>query len=208
MSKYSTIFYKVYHWLASIPPKIHWKSKYAISDSAKLDLAQKLASGYYIILTGNRTHLSGIIVSFLSWIKTGKWAKYSHALMNCDNITDASQLDDFKFIEATAKGVNYSTFDDVFQCDYVCLLSPANITNEEWTAVIDALTSEVGIPYDDLFDLADSTHRSCVEVVLNALKAANYALEFKNLDTMINKEGNLVPQMFRDCPDFIVIDEK
>lgn len=203
-SKYATPLYAVYHLLASIPPKIHWRSKTTISDTVKNELATKLASGYYIILTGNKTHLSGIIVSLLSWIKTGKWAKYSHALMNCDNITDPTNRSGFKFVEATSKGVAYSTFDSVFECDTVCLLSPANVTNEEWTAIIDALVDDVGTPYDDLFDLADASRKSCVEVVLDALKEANYKEQFQHLDAMIAAEGNLVPQMYRDCVDFVV----
>lgn len=208
MSKYTTPLYAVYHWLATIPPKIRWSKKHMITAEQKVEIAQKLASGYYIILTGNKTHLSGVLVSFLSWIKTGKWAKYSHALMNCDNITDPNSRDGFKFIEATASGVNYATFDEVFECDNVCLLSPFYIDNKEWTKVIDALTQEIGTPYDDLFDLTDASRKSCVEVVLDALKAANYEKEFAKLDAMIKQEGNLVPQMFRDCPDFQVAIEK
>ena len=208
MSAYNSPLYAIYHWLASIPPKIRWSKNHLVTEEEKIKIAQKLASGYYVILTGNKTHLSGVLVSFLSWMKTGKWAKYSHVLMNCDNITDPNNRDGFKFVEATATGVNYGTFDEIFACDSVCLLTPANVTNEEWTKIIDALTQEIGTPYDDLFDLTDSSHKSCVEVVLDALKAANYTTEFANLDAMIKKTGNLVPQMFRECADFIVEIEK
>ncbi len=208
MSKYSTPLYKVYHWLASIPPKIHWSNKHKITDEDKHHIAQVLASGYYIILTGHSSYLSSVMISFLSWVKTGKWSRYSHALMNCDNIENPDDRHKFKFVEATSIGVAYATFEQVFACDKVCLLSPFNISNSEWTKIIDRLLSQIGQPYDDLFDLADSTRKSCVEVVLDALKAADYHSEFQRLDSMILSEGNLVPQMYRDCSDFYVTFEK
>ena len=208
MSNYSTLLYRAYHWLAQIPPKVTWSSKHLVTDGDKELLAEKLASGYYVILVGNRSHLSSIIVSFLSWIKTGKWAKYNHVLMNCDNIEDPAQRGGFKFVEADVKGVVYTTFDQVFECDYVCLLTPCGIENSEWTSIIDGLIKQIGTPYDDLFDLADSTHVSCVEVVLNALEASGNDKELLSLKLMIAAEGNLIPQMYRDCADFKVEYEK
>ena len=86
----------------------------------------------------------------------------------------------------------------------VCLLTPKTVSNAEWTRVIDALLDQIGRPYDDLFDLADATHVSCVEVVLAALAAADYAKDFANLAEMIKNQGNLVPEMYRDCVDFTV----
>lgn len=206
MSKYLAPWYKFYHWIAMLPGKISWSNKKAITEQDKAELARLLSSGYYIILTGDKSHLSSIVVSLLSWIKTGVWARYSHALMNCDNITDATDTKSFKFMEATSVGVHYSTFDEIFHCDTVCLLTPKNISNEDWTKIIDALLKQKGRPYDDLFDLADSTHVSCVELVLNALEAADY--EFVNLKDLIKQEGNLVPQMYRTCSDFETAYEK
>jgi len=209
-SKYTGWAYDSYHWLASIPPKIHWGKTQMFTASEQDELAQKLASGYYIILTGSRHHLSSVIVSFLSLLTAGKWAKYSHVLMNCDNITDPADRNSFKFVEATSKGVHYSTFNEVFGagCDYVCLLTPKSVDNEEWTKIIDGLLKETGKPYDDLFDLADQSHSSCVEVVLNALKAADYTEDFSNLERIIDQKGNLVPEMYRECADFVVAFEK
>jgi hypothetical protein len=117
-------------------------------------------------------------------------------------------MQSFKFVEATATGVHYSTFEEVFACDTVCLLTPNNIDNAEWTKIIDALLKQQGKPYDDLFDLSDDTHVSCVELVLNALKAVDYEQEFANLKELIEKEKNLVPQMYRTCTDFMVKYEK
>jgi len=206
MSKYLAPWYKFYHWIAMLPGKISWSNKKAITEEDKIAIAKMLSSGYYIILTGDKSHLSSIVVSLLSWIKTGVWARYSHALMNCDNITDPTDTKSFKFMEATSVGVHYSTFDEIFHCDTVCLLSPKNISNEDWTKIIDELLKQKGRPYDDLFDLADSTHVSCVELVLNALEAADY--EFVNLKDLIKQEGNLVPQMYRTCTDFEIAYEK
>lgn len=208
MSKYTTPIYHAYHWLASIPPKIRWSKTHAITDTDKQLIAEKLSAGYYVILTGHKSYLSSVMISFLSWVKTGKWARYSHALMNCDNIENAEDRHKFKFVEATSKGVSYTTFEEVFACDSVCLLTPNNISNKEWTHVIDTLINQVGEPYDDLFDLADSSRKSCVEVVLDALEAADFDYEFTELKQMIEKEGNLVPEMYRDCTDFQVAYEK
>lgn len=208
MSKYETLWYKFYTAIASLPSKISWRKEGKLSATEKEQLAKQLAQGYYIILTGSTSHLSSIIVSLLSWIKTGTWAKYSHVLLNCDNITDSNDTASFKFVEATAAGVHASNFDYVFNCDHVCLLSPKSVSNEEWTKIIDSLLKQKGKKYDDLFDLSDSSRVSCVELVLNALKAANYAEDFADLEQLIQQEGNLVPQMYRQSKDFIVAYER
>jgi hypothetical protein len=208
MDKYTTLWYKIYNTLASLPAKISWRRQGKLTEQQRLILAEKLAQGYYIILTGSTSHLSSVIVSLLSWIKTGTWAKYSHVLLNCDNITNPNDRNSFKFVEATSAGVHPSTFDQVFNCDYVCLLSPAQVSNEEWTAIIDAAVKQQGKRYDDLFDLSDSSRVSCVELVLNALKAADYANDFTDLEQLIIKEGNLVPQMYRTSRDFKVAYEQ
>lgn len=203
-----SVLYKIYHYIAAIPGKISWSKKSKITEEEKQILAEKLASGYYIILTGEDSFLSSRLIRFLSWIKTGKRTKYSHVLMNCDNITDPSQVHAFKFVEANIKGVMYTSFTHVFDCDHVCLLTPKNVDNEEWTLIIDRLISTIGTPYDDLFNLVDQSRMSCVEVVWQALKASAYDDKFPNLESMINDKGNLVPSMYRDCPDFTVAYEK
>jgi hypothetical protein len=208
MSKYDTIWYKLYNVVASLPSKIAWRKRGKLTHSQKEQIAAQLANGYYIILTGSTGHLSSVIVSLLSWIKTGTWAKYSHALMNCDNITNAADTNSFKFVEATASGVHTSSFEQVFDCDYVCLLSPASVSNEEWTKIIDGLLKQKGKKYDDLFDLSDASRVSCVELVLDALKSADYANDFKDLEQLIQQEGNLVPQMYRQSKDFIIAYEE
>lgn len=123
--------------------------------------------------------------------------------MNCDFVTDPDDRASMKFVEATATGVHFSTFDEVFTCDYVCLLSPKDVSIEEWTNIIDGLVKSNGKPYDDLFDLSDKSKVSCVELVLDALRNdPAYLTKFYDLEKMIGSEGNLVPEMFRQCPDF------
>lgn len=206
---YQGPLYRLYHYLASIPPKISFKkTKNVMSEEDRAALAKLLANGYYIILTGNKYHLSSIFVRIMTLLKTGHWSPYSHALMNCDFIDDPNDWKEFKFMEATATGVHYSTSEEVFDCSSVCVLTPKNIDNQEWTRIIDALIKQNGKPYDDLFQLSDSTHISCVELVRNALMANDtYNEEFKHFEHMIRQEGNLVPHMFRECSDFEVVYE-
>lgn len=198
-------FYHIYHWFAQKIPLVIWNEYNEITEEQKDEIAHLLADDYYVILTGDNGTLSSWTVSFLTWLKTGKWSHYSHALMNCDFVSDPNDRNKFKFVEATAVGVHYSTFDHVFACDHVCLLSPRNMSVEEWTTVIDALITYNGRPYDDLFDLADSSRMSCVEVVVKSLEAMPaYENKFKELNKHLKNGNDLLPQTFKDCGDFVV----
>jgi hypothetical protein len=209
---YNSSWYKLLHKSTKFLSGIEWKGLRALfNDGIYFDLKEtdheilreKLAGSYYIILTNRKCHLTSWLIGCLTFLKTKKWPSYSHVLMNCDLELDSKNWRNFKLIEATNSGVHYSTFMEVFDCDSVCLLEPTNITNEEWNAIIDALMIQNGYQYDDLFDLSDKTHVSCVELVLNALKASpNYNTNFNEFDCMINKVGNLTPQMYLDCKDF------
>lgn len=180
-----------------------------LSDHDTRTISKLLSSGYYIILTGEKWSLKSFIVKFLTLILTGKWTNYSHVLMNCDNVIDENAVSSFKFVEAVPKyGVHYIDFNTAFRCDNVCLLTPRTVDNEEWTRIIDGLLQQTGKPYDSLFDLSNNTKVSCVELVLDALKSSDYKEDFANFDNLINSTGNLVPQMFKDCPDFSVVFEK
>lgn len=199
------LLYGIYHWFAQRVPYVVWSRKNKITEKHKKELAALLATDYYVILTGDTGTLSSWIVSFFTWAGTGYWSPYSHALMNCDFITDPDKRDEFKFIEATSVGVHYSTFDEVFSCDYVCLLSPRNVNREEWTKVIDVAVTYNGRPYDDLFDLVDDSRMSCVEVVLNSFKGIEkYEGKFSHLEKLLEEEISIFPQTFKDCSDFIV----
>lgn len=213
--KYTSIGYRLWHGITSVISKISWMRLYAIfnhgrqyklTDADHQELKKILADSYYIILINRKTHLTTYLLGFLSLLKTGKLPKYSHALMNADSIETAQDWDHFKFVEATSIGVHFSKFLDVFNCDSVCLLKPKSLDHSEWNDVIDGLVAENGKEYDDLFDLIDTTHVSCVEVVLDALrKDPDYNKDFANLEAMINRVGTLTPQMYRDCSDFEVV---
>lgn len=214
MNKYTSPLYRAWHSITSIISDIEWMKLYApfnkgrgfnLTDEDYATLKQHLAGSYYIILINRKTHLTTYLLGGLSRLKTGKWPQYSHVLMNVDAETEVKDWKAFKFMEATSVGVHYSTFDQVFNCDSVCLLKPKNLSKEEWNKVIEGLLQQDGFQYDDLFDLSDQSHVSCVELVLNALKDdPDYAADFPHLVEMIDNIGNLTPQMYRDCDDFEV----
>lgn len=203
------MFYRLYHWIASIPPKIQFRNRDPLTQEEREELIKLFASGYYIILTGNRFHFSSLLVKVMTFFKTWRWSRYSHVLMNCDFVDDPTKVSEFKFMEATSIGVHYSTFEEVFDCDAVCILTPSEMPNSEWTGVIDKLVKYDGRPYDDLFQLADDTRISCVELVREALQNGDpeYMKHFSHLEAMIMWEGNLVPIMYRECPDFKIVYE-
>ena len=212
---YNSKLYKTIDYIQGIFSAINWMPLYALFNKGKgynlteedhSLLKEKLANSYYIILTYRKTHLTTYLLGILALIKTGKWPTYGHALMNVDSITSAGDWEKYKFEEAEHAGVVFSKFLDVFNCDRVCLLKPKSLNNDQWNNVIDGMLTQFGEPYDDLFDLSESQHVSCVELVLDALKKdSNYQIDFANLQSQIDKIGNLTPQMYRDCPDFEIV---
>jgi hypothetical protein len=170
------------------------------------DLRIALGKDYYIILTRNEAHLSTYLVSLGNVFATGKFGFWSHALMNCEGDDPISDLG-YRLMEATGVGVHYSSFQEVFRCDSVALLQPAGLTTMEWTAVMDRLLMQEGKQYDNLFDLANDSQVSCVELVRTALQALpNYSIMFASLEKMIAENGNnLTPEMLYTCPDFKIM---
>jgi hypothetical protein len=72
--------------------------------------------------------------------------------------------------------------------------------------MLDRAKSDVGKPYDTLYDFAQAQKLSCIELVRNCLQAdPNYATNFANFEAMLVKYGELTPQMLYDCPDFEVV---
>ena len=211
---YDSWFYRVLTWFCNLFASVSWEGLRALFnggiywDLTEQDhdkLRELLKPNYYIILTRRKCHLTTYLIGVASWIVSGKGVHYTHALMNVDdgNVRDDN---DFKLMEATATGVHFSTFMQVFDCDSVVLLRPKGYTDKDWQETLDAVLEQEGKQYDNLFDIADKTRVSCVEMCRQALMAEdNYETEFANLEALIKKHGNnLTPQMLYDCGDFEV----
>lgn len=202
---------KYFGWLvnccSTIIGKINWKQKHPLSQEDKDKISAMLEKDYYIITTRHSNHLSLYAISLAGWLGTGKWSAYGHVCMNLEDQVETN--DDFRIVEAVGEGSKYSTFGEVFgDADGVCLLKPRTMTIDHWTEVLDKAKTEVGKPYDTLFDLANDKAVSCVELVRDALQGEpHYKEDFPEFEKMISKINNLTPQMFRDCPDFEVVYE-
>ena len=195
-----------FNWIKKIFRK---KGKYwDLTEEDWAFLQTELKEHYFIILNYRKTHLTTPFICFMGWVKTGKWASYTHAFMNVEG-DDINSPEDFLLMEATAKGTHFSKFKDTFDCDSVCLLLPKGFTKKDWTETIDKLLKQEGKPYDTLFDFMDDKEISCSEMVRVALQGdSDYLSHFPHLEAMIKKyDNNLTPQMFRDCPDFEVFFE-
>jgi hypothetical protein len=216
MATYSTWWYSRWEKLTTLVSSIEWtkfrsivrggKNGYDLTEADHELIKQRLASGYYIILTKRETHLTTYFISLMSLVKTGKPSEYTHALMNLDLVENPDSFEKFKLMEATSKGVHLSSFLNVFDCDSVCLLQPKNVKEDHWDEIMAGLAQQMGKKYDNLFNINDDTYVSCVEMVLDALRfSPQYWDAFPHLEEMIKNVGNLTPQMYRDCSDFSVV---
>jgi len=188
---------------------IVWESKRVLSEQDLTELKTLLEKDYYIILTLHRGYLSSWAIAIAHFFLRGKFGYYAHTLMNLEDTVKSDA--DYRFIEATRAGTQYSGFDHVFnqQTSAVALIKPKSMTLAQWTAVMDRAKTYIGRPYDTLFDLANDNNLSCVELVRNALRAEpNYARDFANFEAMISSAKNLDPQFYYECPDFEIVWEK
>lgn len=184
-----------------------WKQKKSLSEAQRNVLFNLLKPNYYVIMTRRSNHLSTYVICLANLFLTGKMGYYSHVLMNLED--EVQDENDFRLIEATGKGVHYSTFDEVFDgVDAVALLKPKHMSILEWTNAMDKVKTELGKPYDTLFDLKSDTALSCVELVRIALMATpGYETKFSHFEKTISKAKNLAPHMFYDSKDFEVVYE-
>lgn len=199
------IFNTVANYVVTIIGKVSWQQKHEISLESKIELQSKLTDHYYIIATRRGNHLSTFFIGLANFVLTFKWGYFSHVLMNLED--EVNTIKDFRFIEATGTGVNYSTFDNVFAgVDAVALLKPKVLSLKEWTKAMDKAKMQLGKPYDTLFDLKNDTQLSCVELIRVAMSALpDYDTNFAHFEELINKSKNLTPQMFLQCDDFEIV---
>ena len=207
---------KVWNSLSDFVSSLHWLRLmaffngglyYCLKEEDHDKIRDILKENYLIILTRRKAHFTTYLIFVLTYLYTKKKTYYTHALMNVEG--DITNNMDYKLIESTATGVHYSTFMQVFDCDSVVLLKPKGVPLDEWTAVLDNVKDELGLPYDNICDIATNTSVTCVEMVYQGLKSMpDYATRFPNLIKMLEEQReNLVPQMLYDCGDLEVVFE-
>ena len=207
MTTIAAFIRKYFSWfwtaLMFVIANINWKNPRPLTDANKKQLLELLQNNYYIILTRCRSHLATYTINFSDYLLTGKWGYYDHCLMNFATCSpDGSK---FTLIQATEPaGTETATFDEVFgQADSVCLITPVNMSLADWTALLNRAKSDLGKPYDTLFDTAQDKQLSCIELVRNCLQAdSDYATKFAAFEADIAKYGELTPQMLYNNPDF------
>lgn len=184
--------------------KIKWKQRKTLSDSEIAALRTLLAKNYFIIATRRSNFLSCFFINLSHFLLTGHWGYYTHILMNLED--EVNKDADFRLIEATTKGTQYSSFEQVtYGVDGIALLKPKNMTLLQWTRVMDKAKEQLGKPYDTLFDIKNDQKVNCVELVRLALMALpDYEERFPDFEKSIAKRKNLTPQMFLECTDFEV----
>lgn len=178
--------------------------EYNLTDEQRDKIEELLDQENLVILTWRSTHFTSYLISIANLLLTGKLGKWSHACMNMEYISRGRS--ELKIFEAVGKGVVKSRFEDVFNCDRVCLLRVKNINQELVSESIKTyLESLIGRKYDDNFNMNDDKKVSCVELVYWALYKNGFKLSA--LMDMIIKYKNLTPQMYYDCRDFEIVYE-
>lgn len=160
-----------------------------------------------------RTHLTSYLISLADfllqlrlWIVSGfkgkrpKFSYWTHAFISTPEGT---------LIEAIGKGVFENYFDDVFDCDAVAYLVPSFLSLIEWDEVSDKVIKKArelkGRPYDTVFNIADESAVSCIELFRIALKEVpHYEKHFSDFENMIKVYKNVTPEMLYQSKSFSV----
>lgn len=185
--------------------KIHWPAKAVLSAEEQEIIRESLVSDYFIIVTRRQNHFSTFMTGIAHFFLTGRWGYWSHVLMNVEDEVRSDA--DFRLIEAIGTGVQYTPFEQVFDCTAMALLKPKHVTLKEFTDLLDArAASYLGRKYDTLFDLKQDNEVSCVELIRDVLKTIpDYDTKFAAFEALISKRKNLDPQMFAECEDFELV---
>lgn len=212
------LFFAIWDVCLDICAAIEWSGlKYFLTGKGHnltledwFDIRDQLNNGYYIILTRRNTHLTTYGISLAHFALTGKFGHYSHALCNVEPLKKAigplEFFTDFRFMEAIKKGVIYSNWFKVFDCDSICILKPKYYTQEEFDSCVSSIYDDLGKQYDKRLNVHDMSQMSCVELARERmLHLPDYHEKMRVFEYMIKNEKNLTPQMFRDCPDFEVV---
>jgi hypothetical protein len=195
---FNKLFSAIANWIGTV----QWQQRHGLTDVEKQQVMEMLKKDYYVIMTRNSNHLATYAISIANFFICGKFGYYGHVLLNLEDQVQGVQ--DFRLAEAIGVGTKFSTFDQVFgDIDGVCLMKPRSMTIDEWTGLLDKAKSEMGKPYDTLFDIKNDQALSCVELTRDVLMAEpNYKTDFANFEALVASSKNLTPQMFRDCIDF------
>lgn len=203
---FTTFTRKYFGWFVTLFVKlvanINWTNPRPITAQQSAYIAAMLKDNYFLICTHARSHLATYTINLSDLFFTHKWGFYDHCLMNLED-TGSPML-----CEATLfRGVNFDDFATIFtDVDAVALMKPKSMALSDWTLMLDRAKSDVGKPYDTLYDFTQANRLSCIELVRNCLQAdPNYATNFANFEALLAKYGELTPQMLYDCPDFEVV---
>lgn len=203
-------FWYIYDLIMDFFSKTSWRGlrtlltgkSYGLTESDWDEIKKVLDTGYFIILTEDRSHLSSWMVKAAHFALTRKWSSYSHALVNVESDNDFK----YKFVEAIGTGVRQCGFSQVFKCDSICILKPKYYTNEQVEKTMGKAMQFIGKKYDKRFRYNDEDQMSCVEIARSSLKdLPDYEKEMRVFEYMISSTKNLTPPMFRQCPDFEVV---
>lgn len=210
---YDGLPYRILHGITRVISSIHWNwgrkmigGKYWVTDTEKEYIRGLLNIQPCFILIENRSFLTGYLIRLLAWLTTGKWPRYTHVLMNFD-VGLGPNSDSFLLIESTNRGVHFSSFDQVFACDNVCLTT-VELSQFEWAQVRMGLAKQIGKEYDDCFDLSDNSRVTCVEMCWDALKELpNRDQLFPSIVKQIIRYKQITPEDFRDGDEIIILYE-
>lgn len=175
--------------------------EYKLTNDDVKKLADYMLKERVVGISARNTHLSTLMATLGHFILTRRWLWVGHAFINVDD----EQSDPFgmQIFESVGAGAIVSPFWKVILCDYVWLGKPKYVKESDWEKIHQVLLSQQGIVYDIFCNPRDASALNCVErVVLAILTVDPTALP--SLSRMMEKYGNLTPQMVIECGDFEV----